>query len=83
MAKKLELGLKGNEVEVTGKTTYNQAMIKAYDEFVEFIASGSTLESPLAPSEATKYFVAELIKKEQALGWEHFIQLEHIMKLAW
>ena len=67
-------------------------MIKAYNELVEFIAAGSTPESVanFTPSDATKDYVADLIQREKTTGLtieesselEHFIQLEHIMRLA-
>jgi hypothetical protein len=67
-------------------------MIKAYNEFVDFIAAGSTPESVVnfAPSNAAKEYVADLIRREKTTGLsseesselEHFMQLEHIMRLA-
>ncbi|MCI0359796.1 MAG: hypothetical protein L0211_15070 [Planctomycetaceae bacterium] len=67
-------------------------MIRAYDEFVEFIASGPT---PLAVagfqvSQATKDHVADLIRREKTTGLtpeetadlEHYMHLEHAMRLA-
>ncbi len=64
----------------------------AYDEFVDFIAGGTTPESVVAftPSEATKARVAELIQKQKgtALNAEetaelsYYLQVEHIMRLA-
>lgn len=67
-------------------------MIKAYNEFVDFIAAGSTPEAVanFTPSNATKDYVADLIRREKTTGLsaeesselEHFMQLEHIMRLA-
>jgi hypothetical protein len=67
-------------------------MIKAYNEFVDFIAAGSTPESVMnfQPSQATCEHVAELIRREkssmlsseEAVELEHFLQLEHILRLA-
>jgi len=67
-------------------------MIKAYNEFVDFIAAGSTSEAVVnfTPSNATKEYVADLIRREKTTGLsaeesselEHFMQLEHIMRLA-
>ena len=67
-------------------------MIKAYNEFVDFIAAGSTPEAVanFTPSDATKEYVADLIQREKTTGLsaeesselEHFMQLEHIMRLA-
>jgi hypothetical protein len=67
-------------------------MIRPYDEIIDFIAAGP---SPLAvsqfePSQATKDLVADLIHKEKTTGLtaeestalDHFMQLEHIMRLA-
>ena len=67
-------------------------MIRAYDEFVDFIASGP---SPVAVaqfqvSQATKDRVAELIAREKSSGLtaeetadlDHFMHLEHAMCLA-
>lgn len=65
--------------------------IRAYDEVVDFIAA----ESPskvvdFRPSEETKARVAELLSGERAGSLtsddaselEHYLQLEHIMRLA-
>ena len=67
-------------------------MIRAYDEFVEFIAAGP---SPVAVagfqvSQATKDRVADLIHREKTTGLsaeetadlEHYMHLEHVMRLA-
>jgi hypothetical protein len=67
-------------------------MIRAYDEIVDFIAAGTTPDSVAhyEPSQATKDYVADLIHKEKTVGLtpeeaaelDHFLQLEHLMRLA-
>ena len=67
-------------------------MIRAYDEIVEFIASGTTPDSVahFVPSQETKDYVADLIHKEKTAGLtpeeslelDHFMKLEHMMRLA-
>lgn len=67
-------------------------MILAYDEFVDFIAGGTTPQSVVdfRPSDATKTKVAELIhrQKTSALSPDetaelnYFLQIEHLMRLA-
>lgn len=67
-------------------------MTKAYDEIVNFIASGTSPESVVSfqPSETVRERVGELIarEKESALSAEEttelnlYIQIEHIMRLA-
>lgn len=67
-------------------------MVKAYDEIVDFIASGTSPESVAGfqPSEDVKERVRELIarEKEDTLSTEEttelnlYVQLEHIMRLA-
>ncbi len=64
----------------------------AYDEIIEFIASGTTPQSVIAfhPSEGTRARVAELIHLEKTVGLapeetaelDHYMQLEHLMRLA-
>jgi hypothetical protein len=64
----------------------------AYEEVVDFIAAGTTPDSVAAfrASEATREKVAELIHKQKTVGLSedeaaelgHFLQLEHIMRLA-
>lgn len=67
-------------------------MIRAYDEIIDFIASGTT-PAEVAGFEASsevKSHVAELIAKEKTDGLsaaeeselEHYVQLEHLMRLA-
>lgn len=64
----------------------------AYDEFVDFLAGGTTPQGLIEfrPSEATRTKVAELIHRQKtgALSTEEsaelscFLQFEHIMRLA-
>ena len=66
--------------------------MKAYEEIIEFIASGTTPDTLVAfrPSAATKQRVAALIdlEKNSSLSVEeeseldHYMQLEHLMRLA-
>jgi len=68
------------------------ALSKAYEEVVDFIAAGSNPSSVVAfrPSDATRGRVAELVARERAEALtteesselEHYLQLEHIMRLA-
>ena len=67
-------------------------MSVAYEEFVDFIAGGTTPESVIAfqPSEATKERVADLIRREKTTGLSpdevaelnQCMQIEHLMRLA-
>jgi hypothetical protein len=67
-------------------------MVRAYDEIVDFIASGTTPESVanFQPSQESKDLVADLIHKEKTSGLtaeershlDHFMELEHLMRLA-
>jgi hypothetical protein len=67
-------------------------MISAYEEIVEFIAAGVTprMVAQFQPSQETKDRVADLIHREKTSGLspeeaaelEHYLQLEHIMRLA-
>ncbi|MDQ4076339.1 MAG: hypothetical protein M3220_08835 [Chloroflexota bacterium] len=64
----------------------------AYEEIIDFIAAGTTPSSVVAfrPSDATKARVAELIQREKTVGLSaeetvelnHYMQLEHLMRLA-
>ena len=68
------------------------ALPKAYEEVVEFIAAGTSPENVIAfrPSDAARERVWDLVarKKTSALSPEesseldHYLQLEHIMRLA-
>lgn len=67
-------------------------MIRAYDEIVEFIATGTTPDSVarFEPSQETKDYVADLIHSEktgdltpeESSELDHFMKLEHMMRLA-
>lgn len=68
------------------------AEARAYEEIIDFIAASSGPRSVIAfrPSEATRTRVSELISREksddltpdEASELEHYLQLEHIMRLA-
>lgn len=65
---------------------------RAYDEIVDFIAAGSSPRSVVAfrPSEQARARVADLVAREKSDGLtpeetselEHYLQLEHILRLA-
>jgi hypothetical protein len=65
---------------------------KAYDEVIDFIAAGSNPAGVVAfrPSEEAKGRVRYLIEQEKTAGLsaeerselDHYLQLEHIMRLA-
>ena len=67
-------------------------MTVAYEEFVDFIAGGTTPESVIAyqPSAAAKERVAELIARsktssltsDETSELNHFLQIEHLLRLA-
>jgi hypothetical protein len=67
-------------------------MILAYNEIIDFIASGTTPESVanFRASDATKERVADLIQREKSsmLNAEeqaelnHYLEIEHLMRLA-
>ena len=75
-----------------GNFAYNLNMIKAYNEIVEFIASGTTPQSVAAftASPETKEHVADLLMREKSDGLtaeevselDHFMKIEHLMRLA-
>jgi len=66
--------------------------VKAYEEVIEFIAAGTSPGSVIAfrPSETAKMRVTDLLQKEKASGLspdekselDHYMQLEHLMRLA-
>lgn len=66
--------------------------MKAYEEVIEFIAAGTSPSSVIGfqASSATREWVAELIYREKTTGLspeeaselDHYLQLEHIMRLA-
>ena len=65
---------------------------RAYEEIVDFIAAGTSPRDVVAyqPSAAAKARVADLIRQEKTTGLapeetaelEHYLQLEHVMRLA-
>ena len=67
-------------------------MIVAYEEFVDFIARGTTPQSVVdfRPSDVTKARVAELIRRQKTLSLSadetaelnQYLQIEHLMRLA-
>jgi methylase of polypeptide subunit release factors len=67
-------------------------MSVVYDEIIDFIASGTTPDGVIAfqPSEETKDHVADLLHREKTVGLlpdeaaelTHFLELEHVMRLA-
>ena len=68
------------------------AVPKAYEEIVDFIAAGSSPQNVIAfrPSEAARQRVWDLVAREktgslspeETSELEHYLQLEHIMRLA-
>lgn len=66
--------------------------MRAYEEVIEFIASGTTPDrvASFRPSAATQERVADLIDREKTIGLlkdekselDHYMQLEHLMRLA-
>src|SRR5262249_49014869 len=69
-----------------------RAMIAAYDEFVDFIAAGTTPQSIIdfRASDETKARVADLIRQQKAdslspdetAELNHYLHMEHVMRLA-
>ena len=67
-------------------------MIAAYDEFVDFIAAGTTPQSIIdfRPSEETKARVADLVRQQkldklspdETAELNHYLHVEHVMRLA-
>ena len=67
-------------------------MTKAYEEIVEFIAAGTTPDAVMSfrPSDETREYVESLLQREragsisseEAAELSHFLELEHIMRLA-
>jgi hypothetical protein len=68
------------------------AATKAYEEVIDFIAGGNTPEAVAAfrPSDAAHARVSDLLAREKADGLnseekselDHYLQLEHLMRLA-
>ena len=67
-------------------------MILAYDEFVDFIAAGTTPQAVVDfhPSAETRAHVAELIRRQKTAALSpdetaelnHYLYTEHVMRLA-
>jgi hypothetical protein len=67
-------------------------MILAYEEFVEFLAGGSTPQGVIdfRPSDKTKARVADLIRRQktttlspdEVAELNHYLHIEHVMRLA-
>jgi hypothetical protein len=67
-------------------------MSLVYDEFVDFLASGTTPQGVIDfhPSESTKEKVADLIRRQKTtsltaderLELNHYLEVEHLMRLA-
>jgi hypothetical protein len=67
-------------------------MILAYDEFVDFIAGGSTPQAVIdfRPSDETKAPVADLIRRQkmdslspdETAELDQYLHIEHLMRLA-
>lgn len=68
------------------------ALVRAYDEIVDFIAAGSSPQtvSEFHPSDEVKVRVLDLLTRassealtaDEASELEHYVQLEHLMRLA-
>lgn len=68
------------------------SLMRAYEEVVDFIAAGPSSSKVVAfrPSAATRQRVAEPVRPEKTEGLsseepselEHYLQLEHLMRLA-
>ena len=68
------------------------AIHRAYEEIVDFIAGGTSSSEVVAfhPSEEARIRVAELVAREKTGSLsaderselEHYLQLEHLMRLA-
>ncbi|MBX3434310.1 MAG: hypothetical protein KF847_13385 [Pirellulales bacterium] len=67
-------------------------MIRAYEELVDFIAGGTTpaMIARYEASPAARTRVADLIEREKTIGLtpeekadlDHYLQLEHLLRLA-
>jgi hypothetical protein len=68
------------------------AMSLGYEEFVDFIAGGTTPQGVVdfRPSEETRGLVEDLIRREKTTGLsgpekanlQYYLQFEHLMRLA-
>ena len=66
--------------------------LRAYEEVVDFIAAGTSPQNVVAfrPSERAKDRVSDLIQREKTASLspdekselDHYLQLEHLMRLA-
>ena len=66
--------------------------VRAYEEVIDFIAAGPSPGKVVAfrPTEAARSRVADLVQREKTDGLspedaselEHYLQLEHLMRLA-
>ena len=66
--------------------------VKAYQEVIDFIAAGTTPQNVIAfrPSEESQQRVSDLLGREKAgeltpsdkLELDHYMQIEHLMRLA-
>jgi hypothetical protein len=71
---------------------YSRPGMKAYEEVIDFIASGPSPSSVVAfrPSPEASERVADLVEREKTTGisveekaeLDHYLELEHIMRLA-
>jgi hypothetical protein len=67
-------------------------MVRAYDEIIDFLAAGTSPRQIIAyrPSDDVRARVEELIAREKGEGLSaeesselnHYLQLEHLMRLA-
>ena len=88
----IPLGRGNSDVCLTGDSQYDIAMIRAYNEIVDFIAAGTTPQAVAAftASSETKNRVAALIQLEKTAGLssderselDHYLEIEHLMRLA-
>jgi hypothetical protein len=77
---------------VPAEGNHKMSIMRAYEEVIEFIAAGTSPSSVISfqPSEAVKERVAALIHRERSIGisleekseLDHYLQLEHLMRLA-
>jgi hypothetical protein len=68
------------------------SVMRAYEEIIEFIAAGTSPTGVISfqPSGAVKERVVDLIRREKSGGispeekleFDHYLQLEHLMRLA-
>jgi hypothetical protein len=71
---------------------YNAGMTRAYEEIIDFIARGSTptAVAQFQPSDETRTQVGRLLERqkmgllsdEEQSELDHYLELEHIMRLA-